>query len=210
MRELISFYHEIKTHLLQDTRPSEYFNKIYDNPIFSRHPFAMLYKLRKTKQSPEHHPEGNVWNHTMLVIDEAAKVKNQSKNSEVFMWAALLHDIGKPATTKIKRGRITSYRHDEEGAKLAREFFSFFTEDNTFIKQVCNLIRYHMQILFVVNNMHFADIEGMKRCVDVHEIALLGLCDRLGRGNNIPQKEHLNIKQFLHACGATILYCFLI
>ena len=200
MTEIVRLYLEMGRHLLQDARPSDYFNQIYDDPLFQQYPFDMLHILQRTMQSPKYHPEGNVWNHTMLVIDEAAKVKSKSKNPTAFLWAALLHDIGKATTTKNRKGKITSYNHDKVGATLAREFLSQFTEDNVFIDEVCGLIRYHMQILYVVNGLPFADIEGMKRNTDVHEVALLGLCDRIGRLNSNTKEEERHIKQFLKAC----------
>lgn len=200
MTEIVRLYLEMGRHLLQDARPSDYFNQIYDDPLFQQYPFDMLHILQRTMQSPKHHPEGNVWNHTMLVIDEAAKVKSKSKNPTAFLWAALLHDIGKATTTKNRKGKITSYNHDKVGATLARDFLSLFTEDNVFIDEVCGLIRYHMQILYVVNGLPFADIEGMKRNTDVHEVALLGLCDRIGRLNSNTKEEERHIKQFLKAC----------
>lgn len=200
MTEIVRLYLEMGRHLLQDARPSDYFNQIYDDPLFQQYPFDMLHILQRTMQSPKQHPEGDVWNHTMLVIDEAAKVKSKSKNPTAFLWAALLHDIGKATTTKNRKGKITSYNHDKVGATLAREFLSQFTEDNVFIDEVCGLIRYHMQILYVVNGLPFADIEGMKRNTDVHEVALLGLCDRIGRLNSNTKEEERHIKQFLKAC----------
>ncbi len=200
MTEVLRLCLEMEHHLLEDARPSDYFNEICGDPLFQQHPFDMLHNLKKTMQSPKHHPEGNVWNHTMLVVDEAAKVKSRSKNPTEFLWAALLHDIGKVPTTKNKMGKITSYNHDTVGAALAREFLSQFTDDNVFIGEVCGLIRYHMQILYVLNGLPFADIEGMKRNTDVHEVALLGLCDRLGRFNSNIKEEEKHIKQFLKAC----------
>ncbi len=71
-----------------------------------------------TGQSPQHHPEGSVWNHTLLVVDEAAKIKEQSADPRTFMWAALLHDLGKPSTTMRRKSKITSYDHDKVGAQL--------------------------------------------------------------------------------------------
>ena len=62
----------------------------------------MLSSLVKIQQSPSHHPEGNVWNHTMLVIDKAAERKYKSKDPRIH-WAALFHDIGKTPATKIRR-----------------------------------------------------------------------------------------------------------
>jgi putative nucleotidyltransferase with HDIG domain len=184
-------------HLLTDIAPSDYLNKISVLPEFNSYPFNMLLELKKSKQSPKHHPEGNVWNHTMLVVDEAAQQKHKSKNATAFMWASLLHDIGKPSTTKIRKGRITSYDHDKVGAELAKEFLASLNATRSLIESVCELIKFHMHILFVVNNLPFGDLEALKQHADIEEIALLGLCDRLGRtGSNVTEEEK-NIELFL-------------
>ena len=75
---------EITKHLLEDEKPSVYLKQLLQEPWFSRYPFKMLYDLKGTKQSPEHHPEGDAFNHTLLVVDYAAKLKELSKNSLVF------------------------------------------------------------------------------------------------------------------------------
>ena len=106
---LITF-EELNKHLLEDIAPSGYFNSL--DKELDIYPLNLLKKLKNVEQSKKYHPEGNVWNHTMMVVDEAAKVKDQSSHSKAFMWAALLHDIGKPDTTKVRKGRITSYDHD--------------------------------------------------------------------------------------------------
>ncbi len=194
-------YLEIQQHLLLDEAPSRYLNEIWDEPIFCDFPFNMIQEMRSTPQSPKFHPEGSVWNHTMLVVDEAAKVKHKSKNATAFLWAALLHDIGKPITTKNRNGKITSYDHDKVGEKLATDFLRAFTEDDEFISVVATLVRWHMQILFVVNGLPFADIAAMKQQTDVNEVALLGLCDRFGRLHCDRQKEAENVHLFLKKCG---------
>jgi len=187
-------------HLLNDEQPSLYFDEISNTPLFLQYPFNLLSKMKQTNQSPRHHPEGNVWNHTMLVVDEAAKVKNESQDKSVFMWAALLHDIGKPDTTKDYRGKITSYDHDKIGAKLSKKFLIELTGDDVFIEKVAVLIRWHMQILFVVNGLPFADVKEMKKQSSIKEIALLGLCDRLGRSGANRKLEESNIKIFIQKC----------
>ncbi len=193
-------FNEMNYHLLNDEKPSKYFNSIVDTNIFQQHPLKFLYKLKEAEQSPKYHPEGNVWNHTMLVVDHAAKNKAKSIDDKVFMWAALLHDIGKPDTTRNRKGRITSYDHEKVGAVLAREFLNEFIEDEEFIESVVVLVRWHMQILYVVKNMPFADIESMKEQVNINEVALLGLCDRLGRvGVNVKEEEN-NIIAFIKKC----------
>ena len=188
---------QIQKHLLDDKQPSIYFNEVSETLLFEQYPLILLNKLKHTMQSPKHHPEGNVWNHTMLVVDEAAKVKNESNDRKVFMWSALLHDIGKPDTTRNRKGKITSYDHDKVGAELARKFLVEFTDDEVFIEKVVELIRWHMQILFVVNDLPFADIKTMKVKTDIKEVALLGLCDRLGRLEVNRRLEESNIKLFL-------------
>lgn len=195
-------FHQIHIHLLGDEHPSIYLNMISETELFEQYPLKLLSNLKKANQSPKHHPEGSVWNHTMLVIDEAARVKNESNSKKAFMWAALLHDIGKPDSTKIRNGRITSYYHDKIGAELARKFLEEFTDDDDFIRKVTMLVRWHMQILFVVKNLPFADIETMKSQVDIAEVALLGLCDRLGRLYVDRRKEEENIRAFMEKCSA--------
>lgn len=198
---MTDLFKKIQTHLLNDDMPSKYFNAIFDEPFFHNPPFNMLKKLKQTKQSLKHHPEGNVWNHTMLVIDEAAQLKSQSKNSIVFMWAVLLHDIGKPSVTKNRGGKITAYNHDKTGAVLVKDFLSQLTDDSKFTDDVAALVRWHMQILYVVNDLPFADIGSMRAQADVNEVALLGLADRLGRSNADMKAEKENINLFLQKCN---------
>jgi len=204
---MIELFKQIEAHLLQDEKPSVYLTQIYSNPMFRQYPFNMLYELKNTEQSLIHHPEGNVWNHTMLVVDEAAAIKEKSKNKKVFMWSALLHDIGKPSTTNKMKKRITAYDHDKVGAELSKEFLQQFTKNQDFIADVCGHVRYHMHILFVTKSLPFADIEGMKRTTDIHEIALLGLCDRLGRLKCNRSEEENNINKFLEIVCETYHLC---
>lgn len=209
-------FHDMDEHLQKDHRPSGYFNSLLEtagcacapqastpNGLFQKeYPFNLLSRLQKIDQSPKHHPEGSVWNHTMLVLDNAAQVKNQSRDARVFMWSALLHDIGKATTTKLRKGRITSYDHDKEGESLARSFLECFTGDQEFITKVSRMVRWHMQILFVTNKLPFSDIKAMKSQVDVKEIGLLGLCDRLGRKmEQDVQKEIETMENFIKVCN---------
>lgn len=193
-------FDDIMHHLLEDELPSLYLNKLSKDNIFKQTPFSMLLRLKDTMQSPKYHAEGNAWNHTLLVVDEAAKVRNLSKDKVVFMCAALLHDIGKPDTTRYQKNRYTAYNHDVVGAKLADDFLNYFHCDKEFIKQVVLLIRWHMHILYVLKEMSFSNIEEMKKQVDIEELALLGLCDRLGRKNVNRIQEEENIRLFLEKC----------
>lgn len=196
MKKLNDLYLQIQNHIISDEKPSEYLNSIYNLEEFKLYPFDMLYKMGLTEQSKKYHPEGNVWNHTMLVIDMAASVKDKSSDELCFMWASLLHDVGKPVTTKTRKGRITSYDHDVEGEKLAKEFLLYFTNDQKFVYKVSKLVRYHMHILYVVKDLPFKRIDELKKETDVNEIALLGYCDRMGRLNPDNEKEKQNVNKF--------------
>jgi tRNA nucleotidyltransferase (CCA-adding enzyme) len=203
---MIKVFEEFERHLMEDERPSIYFEKIIKNKdIFEEYPFTLLGKLVDTPQSPQHHPEGSVWNHTLLVVDNAAKVKDLSENSRAFMWGALLHDLGKAPTTKIRKGKITSYDHDKVGAELCMDFLRVFTKDSEFINQVTALVRWHMQTLFVIKNLPFGDVKSMASEISIKEIALLSQADRLGRGEMNESKikeEKENIKIFIRKCEA--------
>lgn len=194
-------FQKIEHCILSDTGPGAGLRLLAGQPWFGAFPFSMLLRERDTPQSPVHHPEGDVWAHTLLVVEEAADRKRCSSDPRSFMWAALLHDIGKPETTAVRRGRITAYNHDREGAALARRFLAALTGDAGLIDAVAWLVRYHMQILYVTKSLPYADIPGMQRHTNVNDVALLGYCDRLGRKGADPAAERRDVFLFLQKCG---------
>jgi putative nucleotidyltransferase with HDIG domain len=201
---LEQFFISFQEHLLEDEKPSLYFNKlIAEHQYPKKHPFDQLLSLKETEQNLTHHPEGNVWNHTMMVVDYAAIVREHSENPKVFMWGALLHDIGKSTTTRVRKGKITSYDHDREGAILAENFLRKFSEDEDFIEGVKKIARWHMQPLFVAKRLPFAKIDAMIQEIHPAEIGLFSICDRLGRGKLTTKKieeQMESVINFLNSC----------
>lgn len=173
---------EIENHLLNDEKPSIFLTKMKDKKLFDSYPFSMIGDLAEVQQNPKYHPEGNVFIHTMMVVDEGAKNRDKSNDKKAFMWALLLHDIGKKPTTRMRKGRLTSYDHDKVGEKMAVKFLEYFELDNEFIDRVAGLIKWHMQSLFVTKDSRFQNINDMLKDVDIDEIVLVALSDRLGRG----------------------------
>lgn len=204
MIDLMEKYLEFDRHLMQDEKPSDFFYSLLRTEYFlNEYPFTMMSSLMQIEQSREHHPEGNVFIHTMMVLDEAAKRKQESMNPRAFLWAALLHDTGKAETTSAQKGRITAYNHEIAGERLSFEFLKQISGEEKFAQEVSKLVRWHMMILFVNKNLPFGDLGSMLQQTDAREIALLGLCDRLGRGaltETGKQKEEAEIKQFLLRC----------
>lgn len=172
---------EIEKHLLHDEKPSIFINSLREKGYLDNEPFNKLKILKETQQSPKHHPEGDVWIHIMMVVDNGVKYRDIVKDKKAYMWALLLHDLGKAKTTKMRKGRWTSYDHDKVGKEEARDFLEHFTDDKVFINKVINLVRYHMHLLFLVNKLPYADKEGLLKNVD-SDISYVFLADRLGRG----------------------------
>jgi tRNA nucleotidyltransferase (CCA-adding enzyme) len=78
-----------------------------------------LVPLEATPQDPGWHPEGDVWAHTLQVVDEAAGLLGDLADDRprqlAVMLGALCHDLGKPETTRFEDGRIRSRGHEEAG-----------------------------------------------------------------------------------------------
>lgn len=191
----------LESHILEDKRPSEFLNSLKEKNIFKDSFLDILGVLESVKQEKKHHPEGNVWIHTMQVLDEAAILKESANNKRVFMWAALLHDIGKKDTTKMRKGRWTAYDHDRVGAILSKEILNKVTDDKSFIENVSNLIRYHMAYLYIDKNLPFVKVEEIVYGTDLNDVALLTYCDRVGRG----EKKHKEKQDILESINNFIL-----
>ena len=114
---------EIEKLLLRAHRPSIGFALALQLGIVERL-FPELDVLVGCPQEPEWHPEGDVWIHTLLVIDEARKrIDDLDYPQQVaVMLGAVCHDLGKPATTAFVDGRIRSLEHEEQGVPPASSF----------------------------------------------------------------------------------------
>ncbi len=60
---------DIEDHLLNDRKPSLYLKELLNDGTFSKYPFSVIGDLKAVEQNPKYHPEGNVFNHTMMVVD---------------------------------------------------------------------------------------------------------------------------------------------
>ncbi|NDF16707.1 MAG: CCA tRNA nucleotidyltransferase [Verrucomicrobia bacterium] len=98
-----------------------------------------LLEMRGCAQSPEHHPEGDVWVHTRLLLTH---LKNPSP---VLALSALLHDVGKPRTSRTEpSGRIRFFGHEGVGARMAEEILRRLRFSNDQVEAVVACIANHM------------------------------------------------------------------
>lgn len=91
-------------------------------------------------QSPEHHPEGDVFVHTMLLLE---KLRQPSKELAL---GALFHDVGKPGTYGVKEdGKITFYEHEHLGARMTEDILKRLRFSNQEIDIVVSCVQNHMK-----------------------------------------------------------------
>lgn len=102
--------------------------------------------MHGVEQPPEFHPEGDVWVHTLLLLEQL------QHPSVTLAWGALLHDVGKPGTFRVA-DRIRFDGHEEEGVRLARWILTRLRFSREQMEQIEAL---------VANHMRFKDVPHMK------------------------------------------------
>ena len=105
-------------------------------------------KMQGVEQPPQYHPEGDVWVHTLMLLEALP-----AGCSKTLALGALLHDVGKPPTFRVAPDRIRFDNHAEVGTKMAEEICHRFRLSNEETEQVLSL---------VANHMRFADVMRMK------------------------------------------------
>jgi poly(A) polymerase len=96
----------------------------------------------------EHHHHKDVYQHSLTVVSQAIELEAEYglEKNLVLRLAALLHDIGKPATRRLETGgAVTFHHHDVVGAKLAKKRLSELRFDNDTVKAVYRLIELHLR-----------------------------------------------------------------
>jgi poly(A) polymerase len=105
--------------------------------------------MKGVEQPPQFHPEGDVFVHTLLLLD-----KLPAGASKTLAWGALLHDVGKPPTFRVTPDRIRFDGHVEVGVKMAAEICRRLRFSNSETDQILALVD---------NHMRFADVLRMKQ-----------------------------------------------
>jgi poly(A) polymerase len=108
-------------------------------------------KLKGVEQPPQYHPEGDVWIHTMLLLE-----KLPAEVSPTLAWAALLHDIGKPATFTAPKPGVTGDRirfnnHVEVGVRMSEVILHRLRFSNEDAEQIIALVKNHMRFGDILN-----------------------------------------------------------
>ena len=146
-------------------------------------------RMKGVEQPPEYHPEGDVFVHTLLLLDYLPQ-----PCPATLAWGALLHDVGKPATFRVAPDRIRFDGHVDVGVKIAEKICRSLRFSNDDAGQI---------IALVENHMRFADAMKMKestlkkflrlRCFDEH--LALHRADCLASHGNLRTYEFILQKQ---------------
>ena len=175
--------------LLSAPRPSIGFALALDLGVVDK----LLPELRALvgcAQEPEWHPEGDVWVHTLQVIDQArTRVDDLERPQRIaVLLGAVCHDFGKPATTAFMDGRIRSIDHEAQGVPPATAFLdrlNIHSIDGYDVrKQILGIVAYHLNpgMWFKVKDeVGDGAFRRLAQKVDLELLARLAKSDCLGR-----------------------------
>ena len=184
-------YEEFKKLFLKSSKPSIGFELLKDLGVLKY--FPELKALISCVQDPFYHPEGDVWIHTMMCLDELSRILKEENIVDEYrklylFYAILCHDFGKPFCTKEINGKITSHKHESLGIEPTISFLSKLTNEKKFIEIVSSLVKNHL----IPFQLYLAEssLKAIKRLslkVNIEDLCLVCLADCLGR--TIPDKE---------------------
>jgi len=127
------------TKMLTEGQASRAF-RLLDETGLLREVLPEISAMKGVEQPPQFHPEGDVFVHTMLLLD------NLPPNpSPTLAWGALLHDVGKPPTFRVAPDRIRFDGHVDVGVKMAEEICRRFRFSNDETEQIVALVQNHMR-----------------------------------------------------------------
>ncbi len=190
---------ELEKALLKSDKPSVFFDFLRGVKKLDFW-FKEVSELENVVQSPKFHSEGDVYNHTMLALDGAAKLRERANYPLAFMLSALVHDFGKIITTEEIDGKIHAYRHEIEGLKLVESFISRLTDNKKLKAYLLNMTKLHMRPNMMVHQK--AGQKSLNKLFDEaispSDLLLLAEVDyhsSIHEGTNLPYDD---IREFLN------------
>lgn len=135
---------ELRKAMLKAKKPSVFFQTLRQVGQLGFW-FPEVEALIGVEQNSVHHAEGDVFTHTMMVLDEAAKYRDEASDPFGFMMTALCHDFGKAICTKMIKGKLCSHGHETFGLPLVEKFLRRITSETRTVSYVLNLTEHHMR-----------------------------------------------------------------
>jgi putative nucleotidyltransferase with HDIG domain len=154
-------------------------------------------KMKGVEQPPLYHPEGDVWIHTLMMLEGLP-----AGSPVTLAWGVLLHDVGKPATFRSAQetgDRIRFDRHVEVGVAIAKEILGRLRFSNDDTGQILSLVEHHMQFKDVPR-MRPATLKRFVRLPRFEEHLALHRLDCLSSNRNLETYEL--VEEFLRTTPA--------
>jgi poly(A) polymerase len=136
-------------------------------------------RLAGVQQSPDFHPEGDVFVHTLLLLAQLP-----AGASETLALGALLHDVGKPRCTAENGSRITFYGHPGVGAEMAVEICQRLRRSRAVWERVAYLVRNHLRLV-QAPEMRVSTLKRMLREEGFEELLTLARMDALASNRDL-------------------------
>lgn len=164
-------------------------------------PAELLELLEKTPQNPKYHREGNVLAHIRMVLEKVREMANEFSLSEseleLMEWAALLHDVGKSATTIWQDERWRSPGHEKAGVPIARDILLANKIPLELRQQILGLVRWHgFPLRFVRFNWAESDLQSLGTITNLRLLSLFSTFDFHGRISEDFEETRQSVDQF--------------
>ncbi len=197
-------FEELKKLLLKSRRPSVGFALMDAFGMLDS--FPELKALKGLPQDPKYHPEGDVWNHTMMVIDAVTTLHgDDTKTNLRLSLAALCHDLGKADTTESIDGKISAPAHEIAALALTQTLLGRVTDEKTLIESILPLVKHHLKPLqFYKERAGDAAIRRLAQEVSIRELITLAKADFLGRGTKEARSGDFKAGDWLQEKAASL------
>jgi poly(A) polymerase len=162
---------------------------LLDESGLLRHVLPEISAMKGVEQPPEFHPEGDVFVHTLLLLDNLPH-----PCPATLAWGALLHDVGKPPTFRVAPDRIRFDEHVEVGVKIAEEICERLRFSNDDTEQILALVDNHMRFGHV-SRMKESTLKKFMRLPQFDEHLALHRADCLASHRNLAAYEFIREKQ---------------
>ncbi len=144
--------------------------------------------MKGVAQSPDYHPEGDVFTHTLLTL------RHLDKPTETMAYGSLLHDVGKPLCIRRDGDRLTFYGHTERGAEIAAEVLKRLKRSRATWERVAYLVHNHLRHTQAAN-MRLSTLKRFLGEEGIDELLELTRIDALSSNGDLQYYQFCKQKQ---------------
>jgi putative nucleotidyltransferase with HDIG domain len=156
--------------------------------------------MAQCMQDPDWHAEGDVWTHTMMVMDQLPQLEEWNELCEdeqrILIWTALFHDVAKPLTTEVDQetGRVRTPHHAIKGEWMTRNLLRDLDCDLATREAIASMVRYHGRPAFLLDRINPTfEVVRLSWLVKNRLLYLFALADTRGRDTDSMERPEENL-----------------